>query len=114
GEGCVESRRMRSKLIQGDATWTELLPVTGVYVAVPEMLTEAKARGEAEDDIGVGTCLTRRLNNRLPKLNARLRLRADVKSDLESLAFEARRDGYYNIRKRGRGRHEQISMGIVI
>ena len=91
-----------------------MVSVTGIDVAVPEMLAEAKAHCEAKDDICVGTCLAGRLNDRLPKLNVRLRVCADLESDLERLAFEAGRHGQHDIRKRCRRRHEQIGMGVEI
>jgi hypothetical protein len=50
----------------------------------------------------------------MPKLNARLRLCADLESDLESFAFEAGRHRQHDIRKRRRGRHEQISVGVKV
>ena len=56
----------------------------------------------------------RRRNDRLPKLNVRLCIFADLKSDLQSFAFEAGRHWQHDIRKRGRGRHEQIGMGVKI
>src|SRR6266496_3909056 len=43
------SGSFRSKLIQGDATRTELLPVSGIDITVPEMLAKAEKRSEVKD-----------------------------------------------------------------
>ena len=60
GQRLSQSGRFRSKLIQGNAARTELLPVGGIDIAVPEMLAKAETRGEAEDQIGVGPGLAGR------------------------------------------------------
>src|SRR5450432_3520131 len=79
-QGFPQSAGFGSKLIQGDTTRPELLAISSVDVAVPELLAKAKARGEAENEIGVRPCLTRRGDDRLPKLNMRLCGFADLKS----------------------------------
>ena len=90
------------------------MSVSRIDITVPEMLAKAETHGEVEDEIGVRPCLARRGNDRLPKLNVRLRIFVDLKSDLQSFAFEAGRHRQHDIRKRGRGRHEQIGMGVEI
>ena len=77
-----QSGRFGSKLIQGNAARAKLISVGRIDVTVPEMLAKAKTRGEVEDEIGVGPCLARRGNDRLPELNVRLCIFADLKSDL--------------------------------
>src|SRR5258707_1614303 len=56
---------LRSKLLQRNAARTELLPVSGIDITVPEMLAEAETRSKAEDEIGVGPGLVGRGNDRL-------------------------------------------------
>src|SRR5262249_6289906 len=101
-----QSGRLRSKLLQCDVARTELLPIRGVDIAVPEMLAKTEAHGKAKDDISIGSCLAAWENDGLPKLNVRLRFRADLEADLESFAFKAGRHRQYDIRKRRRRRHE--------
>ena len=109
-----QSGRFGSKLIQGNAARAKLISISRIDITVPEMLAKAETRSEVEDEIGVTPCLAGRGNDRLPKLNVRLRIFADLKSDLQSFAFEAGRHRQHDIRKRGRGRHEQIGMGVKI
>src|ERR1700756_3985395 len=95
-----QSGRFGSKLIQRNAARAELMPVSRIGVTVPEMLAEPETRGETEDEIGVRPRFTRRGNDRLPKLNVRLRSFADLKSDLQGFAFKAGRHRQHDIRKR--------------
>src|ERR1700730_9791149 len=113
-QGFPQSGRLGSKLIQGDTARPELLAISSLDVAVPELLAEAKARCEVENEIGVRPCLTRRSDDRLPKLNMRLCGFADLKSGFESFAFEAGGHRQHDIRQRGSGGHEQIGMGVEI
>ena len=62
-----QSGRLRSKLFQGDAAGTKLLPVSGIDIAVPEMLAKTETRGKAKDDIGIGPCLAGRRDDGLPE-----------------------------------------------
>ena len=109
-----QSGRFGSKLIQGNAARAKLISVSRIDITVPEMLAKAETHSEAEDEIGVRPCLAGRGNDRLPKLNVRLCIFVDLKSDPQSFAFEAGRHRQHDIRKRCRGRHEQIGMGVKI
>src|SRR5436305_6003459 len=114
GQRLRYSGRLRSKLIQRDAARSELLLVSGINVAIPELLAKSETRSEAEDDVGVGPCLAGRGNDRLSKLDARLRCCADLESELERFAFEAGRHRQHDIGERRRRRHEQIGVGTEI
>jgi hypothetical protein len=109
-----QSSRLRSKLLQGDAAGTKLLPVSSVDITVPEMLAKTETRSKTQDNIGIGPGLAGWRHDGLPKLNVRLRFCADFESDLERFAFEAGRHRQHDIRKRRRRRHEQIGMGVEI
>jgi len=101
-------------LLERDPAGSKLFAVGGVDVAIPEPLLEPKAFGETEDDVGVGQGLSGRGHDSRPELNVRLRVFADFKPDLESLAFEARCDGKHDVGKRGRRIHEEVRMCIKI
>ena len=68
------------------------MAVGGVDVAVPELLGEAEAGGEIEDDFGIGARVAGRRHDRRAKLDQRLRFCADVEADLQRLPLEGRRD----------------------
>ena len=71
-----------TQLLERDAGRRELVAVSGINVAIPELRGKAEAHGEIEDDVGIGAGFTRRRNDRLSELDERLRLRADIESDL--------------------------------
>ncbi|HWN79512.1 MAG TPA: hypothetical protein VNN81_16870 [Bradyrhizobium sp.] len=77
-----QSGRFGSKLIQGKVARAKLKSVSRIDITVPEMLAKAETHSEAEDEIGVRPCLARRGDDRLPKLNMRLCIFVDLKSDL--------------------------------
>src|SRR6202166_3046335 len=102
----LQSGRFGLKLIQGDAARSKLMSVSRIDIAVPEMLAKPETHGEVENEIRVGARRASRGNDRLPKLDVRLCILVDLKSDLQSFAFKAGGHRQHDIRKRGRGRHE--------
>jgi hypothetical protein len=78
------------------------------------MIAKAETHSEGEDEIGVRPGLAWRSHDSLAKLNMRLRIFVDLKSDFQSFAFKAGCHRQHDIRKRGRGCHEQIGMGVKI
>src|SRR6266568_9128088 len=66
-----------------NAGWVELIAVSGLHITVPEMGTETKTARQVEDDLGIGTDLTTRLDHPRPQLHQRLGLRTPLESNLE-------------------------------
>ena len=64
------------------------MAVGGLDVAVPELLGEAVAGGEIEDDVGIRAGFAGWRNHRLAKLDMRLRLQADLEAELQRLPLE--------------------------
>ena len=64
------------------------MAVGGLDVAVPELLGEAEAGGEIEDDVGIRAGFAGWRNHRLAKLDMRLRLQADLEAELQRLPLE--------------------------
>src|SRR5262245_26466324 len=81
--------RLGAELFQAYAAGPKLMAVSGIDVAVPEVFGKTEPCGEAEDEIGVGPCLSRRRHDRLAKLHEGLCLSIDFESDLQCLPLEA-------------------------
>src|SRR6516165_10709479 len=77
-----------AQLLEVDAGRRQLMAIGGVDIAIPELRTEAEPLSQIEDDVGVGTRLAARRHDRRTKLDQRLRLRADVKANLQRLALK--------------------------
>src|SRR5215469_13183324 len=86
------SARVGAQLLEADAGRCQLVAVSGIDIAIPELRTEAEPLGQIEDDVGVGTRLAARWHDSPTKLDQRLRLRADVEANLQGLALEGRGD----------------------
>src|SRR5262245_48838834 len=97
-----------AQLFQGDPRGDELVTVGGVDVAVPELRSEAEARGKLEDYVGIWARFARRRNDGLTELNVRLRLWTNIEADLERFALEAGCNRQHHVGKFGCGRHEQV------
>src|SRR6266508_5098353 len=66
--------RLLAQRLERNAGWLELVAVSGSDVTIPEVATETKAARQVEDDLGIGTGLTTRLDHLRPQLHQRLRL----------------------------------------
>ena len=65
--------RVRAQLLERDAARGELVAAGGVDVAVPEVLAQAEAAREREDDLEVGARLAAWRHERPAQLHERLR-----------------------------------------
>src|SRR6266699_2266055 len=66
--------RVLAQRHERNAGWVELIAISGLDVTVPEVGTQTKAARQVEDDLGIGTGLTTRLDDLRPQWHQRLGL----------------------------------------
>jgi hypothetical protein len=78
------------------------------------MLTQPKTLSEIKHDIGIGSGFTQRIYHGWPQLDQRLRLGANVESDLQCLPLERGRDWKYHVSEFRRRVHEHVGVGVEV
>src|SRR6266566_2655576 len=97
-----------------NAGWMESRAVSGLDVTVPEVGTQTKAACQVEDDLGIGTGLTTRLDHLRPQLHQRLGLGTPLEANLERLALEGAGNREHDVGQLGCWVHEQVGMDIEV
>ena len=108
----ANAARLGPKLFQRHTAGSELLAVSRIDLALPEMLTQAQPHGKVEYEIGIGSRFARRWHHGAAELDQRLCFGIDLKADLQGFALEAGRNGQDNVSQRCGWRHEEIGMGV--
>src|SRR6266567_6365270 len=115
---CLERHPYPARVLaqrhERNAGWVELRAVRGLDVTIPEVSTETKAARQVEDDLGIGTGLTTRLDHSRPQLHQRLRLCTHLEANLERLALEGAGNREHDVGQLGSWVHEQVGMDIEV
>ena len=88
----------------------ELVTPRRIDVAAEEVVAEAEAVREIEDDLDVGAGLAARRNHARPQLDMRLRRLAHLEADPERLGLEGAGDGKDDVGELGGRVHEEIGV----
>ena len=105
-----DAGRVGAELLEGDPARRELVAERRVDVAVPEVLAQAEARGEVEDDLQVRAGLAARRDERPAQLDEGLRRLAALEPDLQCLGLERRRHRQHDVGELGGRVHEQVGV----
>ena len=100
--GNADTARLRPQVFECEIERRQQVIKSGVYVAVPEKVTEAKPLGELKDDKSVGSRFSCRFRNSLAKLNEVGSRLTALEAYPQSLPFPRRVDRQKYVRQRCR------------